>query len=137
MIALRFLSFLAGFLVLVFPAALVADSGLSGLPATTVAAGLIGMGLVSASFFYVGVTGGRMRRYPRERAVGGMLLAVPIIGSLVLMASRKDETLLWGSGALLFLSVVLFMSFVFPAGERRQRPMRQRERQEPHVLKLQ
>src|SRR5438309_2093829 len=110
MIALRLLALLAGFLVLILPAVTLADAGLSGLPGMTVAAGLLGMALVSASFVYVGVKGGRMRRHARERIIGGVLLAVPIVGSLVLMASRKDAVLLWGSGALLVMSVVLFMS---------------------------
>jgi hypothetical protein len=137
MIALRLLSLLAGFLVLIFPAAMLADASLTGLPGVTVFAGLTGLALVSASFVYVGIAGARMRRHRRERALGGTLLAVPIMGSLFLLASHNDADMLWASDIVLVFSLVLFMSFVFRAGERRQRPMRRRERQEPVLLKLQ
>jgi hypothetical protein len=43
------------------------------------------------------------------------------------MATRHDDAVVWASGVLLAFSLVLFMSFVFPVGERRQRPMRRRE----------
>lgn len=137
MIALRLLSLLAGFLVLLLPAVLLADTGVTGLPGMTVVAGLIGMGLVSASFVYIGMAGDRMRRSARARALGAVLLAVPIMGSLALLVSRKDATVLWGSATLLVFSLVLFLGFVFPALEHRQRPMRRRERQDPSLLKLQ
>jgi hypothetical protein len=49
-----------------------------------------------------------------------------------MLATRTDIPLLWGSGALLSFTVLLFISFVYPAApDRRQRPMRQRERSEP------
>lgn len=137
MIALRMLSLLAGFLVLILPAAVLADSGTAGLSGMTVFAGLAGMALVSASFVYIGVAGDRMRRSVRARTQGALLLAVPITGSLGLLASNKDVSILWGSGALLIFSMLLFMGFIFPAVEHRQRPMRRRERQEPKLLKLQ
>jgi hypothetical protein len=127
MIALRLLSLLAGAVVLILPSVLLANAS-AGMPGTTVAAALLGVALVSASFIYVALAGDRMRRSAGARMLGALLLAVPIVGSLVLMASRKDPMLLWGSGALLAFSLVLFLSFVFPAAERRQRPMRQRER---------
>jgi hypothetical protein len=127
MIALRLLSILAGFLVLIVPAVLLADAGLGGMPGMTAIAALGGLALVSGSFIYIGMAGDRMRRNGRARMLGALLLAVPIAGSLVVMASRKDANLLWGSGALLAFSLMLFLVFVFPAVERRQRPMRRRE----------
>jgi len=39
---------------------------------------------------------------------------------------------LWSGGALLVTTILMFISFVFPApAEHRQRPMRKRDRQEP------
>lgn len=137
MIALRLLSLLASFLVLFLPTVLMADPSVADLSGRTVIAGLAGMGLVSASFVYIGVAGDRMRRNPLERVLGAVLLAVPIAGSLALLVSRKESGVLWGSGILLVFSLMLFLGFVFPAGERRQRPMRRRERQDPGLLKLQ
>ncbi|HEX8787735.1 MAG TPA: hypothetical protein VF793_16240 [Telluria sp.] len=136
MIALRMLSLLAGLLVLILPATLLADDGVPSLSVTTAIAAMAGMALVSASFVYIGMAGDRMRRNGRARALGGALLAVPIVGSLGLLASHKEANLLCASGALLSFSLVLFLSFIFPATEHRQRPMRRRERQEPSLLKL-
>lgn len=127
MIALRLLSVLAGFLVLIVPAVVLADAGLAGMSATKAAAALLGTALVSASFVYIGAAGDRMRRSARARMLGALLLAVPIAGSLGLLATRHDEAALWSSGVLLAFSLVLFLCFVFPSVERRQRPMRRRE----------
>jgi membrane protease YdiL (CAAX protease family) len=124
MITLRLLSVLAGFLVLIVPAALLADTGISGGAA---AAALLSMALASGIFIYIGITGDRMRRNARTRMLGAALLTVPIAGSLGLMATRHDEALIWASGILLGFSLVLLMSFIVPLGERRQRPMRRRE----------
>lgn len=137
MIALRMLALLAGFLVLILPTAVLADAHTAGMPGTTAIAGLGALALVSASFVYVGMAGDRMRRSARARMLGAVLLAIPMLGSLVLLATFKDVKLLCGSGALLVFSLLLFMGFVFPAAGRRQRPMRRRERQEPTLLKLQ
>jgi hypothetical protein len=134
MIALRLLSLLAGGLVLVLPAAVLSDAGVSGM---TALAAVIGLAVMSGIFVYIGVAGARMRRSNRARTLGAALLAVPILGSLGLLASRKDAELLWCSGALLIVSLVVFMGLVFPVLERRQRPMRRRERQDPVLLKLQ
>jgi hypothetical protein len=127
MIALRLLSVLAGFLVLIVPAALLADTGMSGMSGTAAAAALLGMALASGIFIYIGMTGDRMRRNARARMLGAALLTVPVAGSLGLMATRHDDAVIWASGILLAFSLVLFMSFVFPVAERRQRPMRRRE----------
>jgi hypothetical protein len=124
MIALRLLSVLAGFLVLIVPAALLAETGMSGTAAT---AALLGMALASGIFIYIGMTGDRMRHNARARMLGATLLTVPIAGSLGLMTTRHDDAVIWASGVLLAFSLVLFMSFVLPVGERRQRPMRRRE----------
>ena len=127
MIALRLLSTLAGFLVLIVPAALLADTGMSGLNGIAATTALLGMALASGIFIYIGMTGNRMRRNARARMLGTALLTVPIAGSLGLMATRHDDAVIWASGVLLGFSLMLFMSFVFPVTERRQRPMRRRE----------
>lgn len=137
MIVLRLLSLLAGFLVLILPAIVLADSGTAGLPGMKVVAGLAAMTVVSASFVYIAFAGERMRRHARERALGAVLLAVPIAGSLFLLATRKEPGILWTGGILLVFCLVLFMGFVVSPRESRQRPMRRRERQEAKRLKLQ
>jgi hypothetical protein len=65
------------------------------------------------------------------RTLGGLLLLIPAAAGIATLATRTDAALLWGSGLLLSFTVMLFVSFVYPATpERRQRPMRQRERSE-------
>lgn len=128
MLSLRFLSLLAGGLVLVVPPMVLFDAGTGNMPAWIVAGGLFGMALISASFLYVGVAARRMRQPGLERSLGGVLLTVPMAASLVMLTTRTDPAVLWSSAALLIVSVLLFFSFVFPATlDRRQRPMRERE----------
>lgn len=138
MIALRLLAMLAAALVFILPPMLLADAGTGGMSGFAVAGDFIALVLVSASFLYVGLVGERMRRRRSnaERRLGGLLLAVAMIVSLGLLVTRKDPLLLWSSGGLLGLSVLLFLSFVFPMIEPGQRPMRKRERTEPNLLKL-
>jgi len=136
MIALRLLSLLAGGLVLIVPPILVfGDIGgnVSGGIAVGAAACL---GLIALAFIYVAVNGRRMRRGGRARTIGGALLAIPALASLAMLAIRTDEGTLWASGVMLVFTMLLFFSFVYPAtAGKRQRPMRERERQE-HVAFL-
>ena len=134
MIALRMLSFLAGALVLVLPPILLGNPDAGGWPVLTVAGFLLGLAVMSASFIYAGLMGERMRQKGRERSLGSLLLAVPISGGLVLLASSKSEVQLWSSGALLAVSLLLFLSFIYPGLDRRRRPMRRRERSEPLLV---
>lgn len=130
MIGLRLLSLLAGGMVLVVPPMLMPIRG-AGMPGGMVAGALLGMALVALSFVYVGAAGKRMRRGGRARVLGGALLALPAAASLVMLATRSDVNQLCASGGLLVFTIVLLINFVFvPTMNRRQRPMRERERHE-------
>lgn len=130
MSGMRMLSLLAGGLVLVLPPMLMPMG--SGIPLATVIAGMLGMVAVAATFFYVGAAGRRMRRGGQARKLGAILLLLPAIAGLATIATHRDEALLWGSGALLVFTIVLWLHFVImPTVGQRQRPMRERERQEP------
>jgi hypothetical protein len=73
-----------------------------------------------------------MRRSIPLRILGGVLLMVPAALSLIALWSSSEEEMLWCGGLLLAATVLMFISFIFPATpDRRQRPMRERERQEP------
>jgi hypothetical protein len=73
-----------------------------------------------------------MRRSIALRALGGILLVLPMVASFALMWTRPEEDMLWCGGLLFAASVLMFISFVFPATpDHRQRPMRKRDRQEP------
>ena len=132
MIALRLLSLLAGGLVLIVPPILVFGN-IGGNVSGGIAVGAAAcLGLIALAFVYVAVNGRRMRRGGQARTVGAALLAIPALASLAMLAIRTDEGTLWASGALLMFTMTLFASFVYPAtAGKRQRPMRQRERQEP------
>jgi hypothetical protein len=132
MIFLRLLALGAGATVLILPPIAMAEANRTGMPAWVAVGGLAGLSLMALSFLYVAALAKRMRRSPQARMLGGLLLMIPIAAGLTMLATRTDEDLLWGSALLVSFSVLLFVSFVYPAAPvRRQRPMRQRERSEP------
>jgi hypothetical protein len=135
MIFLRLLALLAAGFVLILPPLVLEQAG---LPAWVAIGGLVGLALVALSFFYIAALGDRMRRSGQLRTLGGLLLMIPVAAAATMLTTRNDETLLWGSGGLLAFTVMMFVSFVFPAApERRQRPMRRRERNEPVLVGIQ
>jgi hypothetical protein len=132
MIFLRLLALLAGSLVLILPPIVVAGNAHPGMPGWIAVGGLAGLALVALSFLYIAALGDRMRRSVYVRALGGLLLLIPAAAAVTMLATRTDAALLWASGTLLSFTVLMFISFVFPVTpDRRQRPMRQRERLEP------
>jgi hypothetical protein len=109
-----------------------ADASIRGMPGWPVVGGLFGLGLISGSFLYIAVLASRMRRSKPLRIFGGVLLAIPAAASLAVLLTRKDVAILSCGGVLLAITVLMFISFIFPATtDRRQRPMRKRDRQEP------
>jgi hypothetical protein len=135
MIVLRLLALLAGGLVLIMPPMVLGQSSQAGMPAWIAVGGLAGLALVAISFFYIAVLGDRMRRSGQLRTLGGLLLMIPAVSGATMLVTRNDAPMLWGSGALLSFTVMMFVSFVYPATpERRQRPMRRRERAEPVLV---
>jgi uncharacterized membrane protein HdeD (DUF308 family) len=137
MITLRVLSLLAAALVLVVPPMVVFAPGDGDMPGGLVAAGLLAVLLVAGSFLYVAVAARQMRRPGPGRRLGCALLVLPALASLVLLATYDDPAVLWSSGILLVITAVVYLSVAFPAMRSpRQRPMRERERQEPVIVRL-
>lgn len=135
MSGMRLLSLMAGGLVLVLPPMLLPMG--SSMSLGTVIAAMFGLILMSGTFFYVGAAGRKMRRGGQARTLGGALLILPALAALATIATRRDEALLWGSGALLVFTIVLLLHFVImPTLDPHQRPMRERERQEPKGILL-
>lgn len=133
MIGMRLLSLLAGGLALLVVPMVMFDSR-AGMSGWIVAPWLLGLILTAASFFYVGAAGKRMRRGGQERLVGGALLAVALVASLLQLVARKDPAGMLANGGLLAFSILLLFNFVFvPTMARRQRPMRERERHDAVV----
>jgi hypothetical protein len=135
MIFLRLLALLAGSLVLIVPPLLMAGNSRPDMPIWLAVGGLAGMAMIALSFFFIAARGDRMRRSSQTRTLGGLLLLVPAVTGIVTLLTRKDAGMLWGSGALLSFTVLLYLAFDFPAApNRRQRPMRRRERGEPRMI---
>lgn len=132
MIFLRLLSFLIGIGIPMALPLVLSDVGTRGMPGWPVLGGLFGLCLVSGSFLYIALLAPRMRRSLALRILGGILLMLPMATSLAVLWTDPYEDMLWCGGLLLAASVLMFISFIFPATpDRRQRPMRKRERQEP------
>jgi hypothetical protein len=132
MIFLRLLSFLIAVIIPIVPSFVLADASIRGMPGWPVLGGLFGMCLISGSFLYVALLGLRMRRSIALRILGGLLLMVPAVIGLAMLWTSDEAPMLWSGGALLVTTILMFISFVFPAPpEHRQRPMRKRDRQEP------
>jgi hypothetical protein len=132
MIFLRLLSFLIAIVIPVVPPLVLSDVGTRGMPGWPVLGGLFGLSLISGSFLYIALLAPRMRRSIALRALGGLLLMLPAAVGVVVLWKRSEAEMLWSGGLLLAASVLMFISFVFPATpDRRQRPMRKRDRQEP------
>jgi hypothetical protein len=132
MIFLRLLSFLIGIGIPMALPLVLSDVSTRGMPGWPVLGGLFGMSLVSGSFLYIALLAPRMRRSIVLRILGGVLLLLPMAASLIVLWTRTQEEMLWGSGLLLAASMLMFIGFVFPGiPDGRQRPMRKRERQEP------
>ena len=132
MLFLRLLSFLIAVIIPMIPPVVLADASIRGMPGWPVLGGLFGMTLISGSFLYVSLLGLRMRRSIALRMLGGLLLMVPAVVGLAMLWTSDVAAMLWSGGALLMTTILMFISFVFPApSEHRQRPMRKRDRQEP------
>jgi hypothetical protein len=132
MIVLRLLSFLIGIGIPMALPLVLSDVSTRGMPGWPVLGGLFGMSLISGSFLYIALLAPRMRRSIVLRILGGALLLLPMAASLAVLWTRTQEEMLWASGLLLAASVLMFISFIFPAiPDGRPRPMRERERQEP------
>lgn len=137
MILLRLLSIVAGGLILVTPPLFlfVGKAGPEYFDGKTVLGTLAGLALVAFTFLFIGFAGDRMRKSAPLRTLGGLLLAVPFVGSVAVLLRSTDVRLLWLSGVLLCVTVVLFVAFVFPAtNSRKHRPLRRREAREPTLL---
>jgi MFS family permease len=132
MIFMRFLAFMAGTMVLLAPPLMMADVHTRNMGGWAVLRGLLALAVVAGVFFYVAVQAPRIRRSRTRRVLGAMLLLIPALVGLVALCTRTEPQVLWGSGTMMGLSIMLFIGFVFPVASD-SRPMRKRERQEPVI----
>jgi hypothetical protein len=132
MIFLRLLSFFIAIAIPMVPPLVLSDVSTAGMPGWPVLYTLFGICLLSGSFLYIALLAPRMRRSIPLRILGGVLLAIPAVASVAVLLTRKDVAILSCGGALLAFTILMFISFIFPATPaRRHRPRRARARQEP------
>ncbi len=113
MTILRLLCLAAGMLVLVAPA-IVLPSGAMTPDAGKAAAILACLVLGACAFFVVGMAGHLLRRSALLRAVAALLLAVPLSFCAALLWRGAAPALMWIAGALLGLTLTLYLTLVFP-----------------------
>jgi hypothetical protein len=138
MILLRFLSAALGVIVLIGPPMMLfADSRPDFFASSTAIAFCLGLVIVAAAFFFVALAGNQMKNSAFLRTIGASLLAIPFVGSGVMMWRGNDAIQLWSSGLVLCFTILLFVVFVVPgARPRKHRPMRKREPAEPNLIPL-
>lgn len=127
MILLRCISFAIGSLILAgAPFILLPDAPQRPIDGGAVLSACALIALMSSGFLLVGVAGNHMKRSRRTRILGGVLLAIPILGSVVVLTldNLPEET--WMLAPLLCGATILFISFIYPAKRsplhRRMRP---------------
>jgi len=135
MFFLRLLAIFNGGIVLIAaPLYLRSQGTLRGEETGTVIFGCILLATIAASFFYIGLLGHRMRRSMPLRAVGGLLLAVPLVTGVALVAETRYLQAVYLCVVMFCMAAVLFVSFVYPGSQvRKQRPMRPREARDPFM----
>jgi MFS family permease len=134
MIFLRFLAFIAGTLILLAPPLVLADVHTRNLSGWAVLRTLLGLAVVAGIFFYVALLAPRMRSSRKRRIAGGLLLLIPAAVGLLTLCTRKEPQILWASGTLIGLAILMFIGLMVPlSADGGKRRMRKRERQEPVI----
>lgn len=134
MFFLRLLAMLNGGIVLIAaPLYLRSQGTLRGEDMETVVAGCILLAAIAASFFYIGLAGHRMRRSIPLRAIGGMLLSVPLVTGVAMVAETRYLQAVYLCVLMFCMAAILFVSFVYPGSQvRKHRPMRPRDSLDPY-----
>jgi uncharacterized membrane protein YfcA len=129
MILLRCFSFLIGSLIITgAPFILLPDSPQRPNDVATVLSACALVALMASGFLLVGVAGNHMKRSRRTRALGAILLAIPILGGLIALVMDRAPSETWVVGVLLCFATFLFLGFVYPARRSRgYRPLRPRD----------
>jgi UDP-N-acetylmuramyl pentapeptide phosphotransferase/UDP-N-acetylglucosamine-1-phosphate transferase len=130
MILLRCISFLIGSLIVTgAPFLLLPEAPQRPSEVGAVLAACALVALMASGFLLIGVAGNHMKRSRRTRALGAILLSMPIIGGIaILLMEDAPPPEMWMIGPLLCFATFLFFGFVYPAKRTRSyRPMRPRE----------
>jgi len=128
MIFLRCISFLIGVaIVMGAPFLLLPEMPTRALNANGTLIGCTAIALSASGFLLVGVAGNHFKRSLRARVLAGILLILPMLGSLAVLTFDDLPSTVWMVIPLFCSAALLFMAFVFPGRPDRTRPMRPRE----------
>jgi hypothetical protein len=128
MIFLRCISFLIGVtIVMGAPFFLLPELPTRALNASGAVTACIAIALAASGFLMVGVAGNHFKRSMRARILAGVLLAVPMAGSIGILTRDNLPELVWVLAPLFCSAAIVFMAFVFPGRPARSRRLRPRE----------
>lgn len=133
MFFLRILSFLAGgFVLLGAPFFLLSETaGLASVNLALVLLGTVAVCIFGVAYFFIALYGHRTVRSAKLRQLIGALIGYQMLAGATVLALSSHANLLMTCGALMCVSVFLFLAFVYP-GElaRSHRPMRRRDQRD-------
>jgi len=128
MIFLRCISFLIGItIVMGAPFFLLPELPSRALNANGAVLGCIAIAMAASGFLVVGVAGNHFKRSMRARILAGVLLALPMLGSILILLQDDLPESVWVVAPLFCSAAILFMAFVFPGRPARTRRLRPRE----------
>ncbi|MFC0251380.1 hypothetical protein [Massilia consociata] len=111
---LRLLSLLAGVMALIHPPLLLRSVAHAIPDIAEPFVMLAGMLLAAGGYFVIGLAGHRMRRSPALRSLASLLMKMPFAASATVVWHGGHPMLLRVCGFLMVLTLVLYMSFVYP-----------------------
>lgn len=128
MIFLRCISFLIGMaIVMAAPFLLLPASPTRAINVDGAVSACIAVGLAASGFLMVGVAGNHFKRSLPARVIGGILLAVPVVGTIAVLLQDDLPESVWLVAPVFCSAIMMFMAFVFPGRSARTRRMRPRE----------
>ncbi|MCD2518223.1 hypothetical protein LQ564_18095 [Massilia sp. G4R7] len=114
MLFLRLVCLLAGFLVLLAPPAMLYPTGASAKELIPAAGMLAALLLAAAGFFFVALTGHRIRRSPVLQRLCALLMAAPFLAGAAALWNAATPTALWMSGLLLGFTLIVTAILAYP-----------------------
>jgi hypothetical protein len=128
MIFLRLACLMAGILVLVAPPTMLFPNGAAFPDLSRSAALLAAMLLASASFFFIGMTGHRIKHSPKLARLCLLVLLVPLLAGAAMLWGSAEPAVLWMSGVLLGFTLIVALALALPLlSEPSARRLRARE----------
>ena len=120
---IRLLSLAGGVFGILLPAALLASTA-HGIPDWIEPyIVLVGVALGSGGFFLVAMAGHRMNRDAMLRSFAALLLMMPFGASGVVIWHASNMLMVWLCTFLLMLTILLYLSFIYPLTHVPQQPI--------------